>query len=124
LVSPAFSATTQSREPAVEEEQQGGLLGQIEVHSIDWIPDTEEGLLDRSGCLHVGIRGSLHTGADLSQDSELGFQQIPVPDVEQPGVPGMVGRIRERVGGRPVYVSVDIDVLDPAHAPGTGALVT
>jgi agmatinase len=45
---------------------------------------------------------------------------IPAPDVEQLGVTGMVVRIRQRVGDRPVYVSVDIDVLDPAHAPGTG----
>ena len=35
-------------------------------------------------------------------------------------MPGMVERIADRVGDRPVYVSVDIDVLDPAHAPGTG----
>ena len=45
---------------------------------------------------------------------------IPAPDVDQIGVTGMVERIRQRVGDRPVYVSVDIDVLDPAHAPGTG----
>jgi agmatinase len=57
---------------------------------------------------------------DLTQDSELGFQVISAADVEELGVPGMVERIRQRVGDRPVYVSVDIDVLDPAHAPGTG----
>ena len=45
---------------------------------------------------------------------------ISAPDVEQLGVAGMVERIRQRVGDRPVYVSLDIDVLDPAHAPGTG----
>ena len=45
---------------------------------------------------------------------------IAAPDVEQIGVAGMVERIRQRAGDRPVYVSVDIDVLDPAHAPGTG----
>jgi agmatinase len=95
-------------------------FGAAYTHGTPFRRASEEGLLDRSGCLHVGIRGSLYTGADLTQDSELGFQQLPAPDVEQLGVPGMVERIRERVGGRPVYVSVDIDVLDPAHAPGTG----
>jgi hypothetical protein len=84
-------------------------------------PPTEpEGLLDRTGCLHVGIRGPLYTDADLTEDSELGFQVVPAPDVEHLGVAGMVERIQQRVGDRPVYVSVDIDVLDPAHAPGTG----
>jgi agmatinase len=95
-------------------------FGAAYTHGTPFRRASEEGLLDRSGCLHVGIRGPLYTNADLSQDSELGFQAISAPDVEQLGVPGMVERIRERVGDRPVYVSVDIDVLDPAHAPGTG----
>ena len=80
----------------------------------------EEGLLDRSGCLHVGTRGSLYSGDDLHQDARLGFEVVSAPDVEYLGVRGMVERIADRVEDRPVYVSVDIDVLDPAHAPGTG----
>ena len=95
-------------------------FGAAYTHGTPFRRASEEGLLDRSGCLHVGVRGSLYTDADLTQDSELGFQHIPAPDVEELGVPGMIERIRDRVGGRPVYVSVDIDVLDPAHAPGTG----
>jgi agmatinase len=95
-------------------------FGAAYTHGTPFRRAAEEGLLDRTGCLHVGIRGPLYTDADLSQDSELGFQAIAAPDVEHLGVPGMVERIRDRVGDRPVYVSVDIDVLDPAHAPGTG----
>jgi len=45
---------------------------------------------------------------------------VSAPEVEHLGVTGLTERIADRVGGRPVYVSVDIDVLDPAHAPGTG----
>jgi agmatinase len=95
-------------------------FGAAYTHGTPFRRASEEGLLDRSGCLHVGVRGSLYTDADLTQDSELGFQHIPAPDVEELGVPGMVEQIADRVGDRPVYVSVDIDVLDPAHAPGTG----
>jgi agmatinase len=95
-------------------------FGAAYTHGTPFRRASEEGLLDRSGCLHVGVRGSLYTDADLTEDSELGFQHIPAPDVEELGVPGMVERIAGRVGDRPVYVSVDIDVLDPAHAPGTG----
>jgi len=95
-------------------------FGAAYTHGTPFRRAAEEGLLDRTGCLHVGIRGPLYTAADLTEDSELGFQVVSAPDVEQIGVPGMVERIRERVGDRPVYVSVDIDVLDPAHAPGTG----
>jgi len=95
-------------------------FGAAYTHGTPFRRASEEGLTDRSGCLHVGIRGPLYTGSDLSEDITLGFQQLTAPDVEQLGVPGMVEGIRQRVEDRPVYVSVDIDVLDPAHAPGTG----
>src|SRR5215467_12214900 len=95
-------------------------FGAAYTHGTPFRRASEEGLTDRSGCLHVGIRGPLYTGSDLSEDITLGFQQLTAPEVEQLGVPGMVEGIRQRVEDRPVYVSVDIDVLDPAHAPGTG----
>jgi arginase family enzyme len=92
---------------------------QVPVFAAQQVADAGD-LAVNAGCLHVGIRGPLYTDADLTQDSGLGFQVIAAPDVDQLAVPGMVERIAERVGDRPVYVSVDIDVLDPAHAPGTG----
>jgi agmatinase len=95
-------------------------FGAAYTHGTPFRRASEEGLLDRGGCLHVGTRGPLYTDADLGQDAELGFQVIPAPEVDQIGVTGMVEHIRQRVEDRPVYVSVDIDVLDPAHAPGTG----
>ena len=95
-------------------------FGAAYTHGTPFRRAAEEGLLDRTGCLHVGTRGPLYTDADLSQDVELGFQVIPAPEVDQLGVTGMAERIAQRVGDRPAYVSVDIDVLDPAHAPGTG----
>lgn len=90
------------------------------THGTPFRRASEEGLLDRSGCMHVGIRGPLYSDADLRQDSELGFRVISAPEIDHLGVTGIVERIADRVGDRPVYVSVDIDVLDPAHAPGTG----
>src|SRR6266705_710767 len=95
-------------------------FGAAYTHGTPFRRASEEGLLARAGCLHVGIRGPLYTGADLTEDSELGFQVVSAPEIEDLGVAGLVERIAARVGGRPVYVSVDIDVLDPAHAPGTG----
>jgi agmatinase len=95
-------------------------FGAAFTHGTPFRRAAEEGLLDRSGCVHVGIRGSLYSSDDLRQDGALGFEVIAAPEVEYLGVRGMVERVAERVGDRPVYVSVDIDVLDPAHAPGTG----
>jgi guanidinobutyrase / D-arginase len=95
-------------------------FGAAYTHGTPFRRASEEGLLDRSACLHVGIRGPLYSDADLTEDSELGFQVVSAPEVEDFGVAGLVERIASRVGDRPAYVSVDIDVLDPAHAPGTG----
>jgi agmatinase len=66
------------------------------------------------GC---GARSTRH--ADLSDDSSMGFAQITTDDVAEQGWPRWCADLA-RVGDAPVYVSVDIDVLDPAHAPGTG----
>jgi agmatinase len=95
-------------------------FGAAYTHGTPFRRAAEEGLLDQSGCLHLGIRGPLYSAADLTQDAALGFAVVSAPEVEYLGVRGMIERIAERVGDRPVYVSVDIDVLDPAHAPGTG----
>jgi agmatinase len=95
-------------------------FGAAYTHGTPFRRAAEEGLLDQTGCLHVGIRGPLYGAADLDSDAALGFRVIAAPDLDQLGVTGVIERIRHRVGDRPVYVSVDIDVLDPAHAPGTG----
>jgi agmatinase len=68
----------------------------------------------------MGIRGPLYAATDLEDDAALGFQIVRADDYETDGVKGAVDRMRRRLGDGPVYVSIDIDVLDPAHAPGTG----
>ncbi|WP_035857336.1 agmatinase [Cryptosporangium arvum] len=95
-------------------------FGEPTTHGTPFRRASEEGLLDRERCLHVGIRGPLYTPDDLTADGVLGFQVIRADDYETSSVTDVVARMRRRLGGGPVYVSVDIDVLDPAHAPGTG----
>jgi agmatinase len=95
-------------------------FGAAYTHGTPFRRASEEGLLDRSGCIHVGIRGSVYSDVDLAEDSELGFQVVAAPEIDQIGISGVVERIQQRVEERPVYVSVDIDVLDPGLAPGTG----
>ena len=90
------------------------------THGTPFRRASEEGLVDRSGCLHVGTRGPLYSTQDLVQDAELGFQVVGSTEMDDIGARGVVDRIRDRVQERPVYLSVDIDVLDPAFAPGTG----
>jgi agmatinase len=95
-------------------------FGAAYTHGTPFRRASEEGLIDRSGSMHVGIRGPLYGAADLRDDAGLGFTVVPAVEIEELGTRGVVERIRARVQERPVYVSVDIDVLDPAFAPGTG----
>ena len=95
-------------------------FGQRFTHGTPFRRAWEEGLLLRDRSIHVGLRGPLYSDTDLSDDSGMGFAQITSDDVEARGVADVVAHILARVGDAPVYVSVDIDVLDPAHAPGTG----
>jgi agmatinase len=95
-------------------------FGAAYTHGTPFRRASEEGLIDRSGCLHVGTRGPLYARQDLVDDRELGFQIVPSVEIDDIGARGIAERIRERVGERPVYLSVDIDVLDPSFAPGTG----
>lgn len=80
----------------------------------------EEGLLLPGSSVHVGIRGPLYDAQDLVDDKNFGFSIIRATDFDRLGVDEIVRRVRGRVGDAAVYLSVDIDVLDPAFAPGTG----
>jgi agmatinase len=90
------------------------------THGTPFRRASEEGLLDREASTHVGIRASLYDALDLSRDRELGFAVIPATRFDDTGARGVAEQIIERVGDRPVYLSIDIDVLDPGSAPGTG----
>lgn len=95
-------------------------FGQPITHGTPFRRAAEEGLLDPDGCLHIGTRASLYAVSDLTDDRNLGFEIVSADDVQDLGTRGAVERMRERLGDRPVYVSVDIDVLEPGLAPGTG----
>jgi agmatinase len=90
------------------------------THGTPFRRAVEEGVLDLNVSAHVGIRGPLYSKGDIDDDKELGFAIVSTTEVARHGVDEAVDRVSSRVGDRPVYVSIDIDVLDPAHAPGTG----
>ena len=90
------------------------------THGTPFRRAAEEGLFIDGSSMHVGIRGPLYSRDDLKNDEELGFKVVHCDDLQEHGVEHVVQRIRDRVGDHPLYLSIDIDVLDPAHAPGTG----
>ena len=90
------------------------------THGTPFRRASEQGLIVKGHSAHVGIRGSLYDRQDLLDDEELGFTVVHCRDIDRIGVDGIVERVVERVGDHPLYVSIDIDVLDPAFAPATG----
>jgi agmatinase len=90
------------------------------THGTPFRVAIEEGLLLKDHSVHVGIRGSLYAASDLSDDEDLGFTIVHAREFHTSAFLDIIERVNRRVGDAPLYVSIDIDVLDPAHAPGTG----
>jgi agmatinase len=81
----------------------------------------EEGLVDVGRSIEVGLRGSLYDRNDWTTlRTELGLDYLTTEDVLRIGPDATAAAIRARVGDRPAFISFDIDVVDPAFAPGTG----
>ncbi|WP_407565069.1 agmatinase [Streptomyces sp. 184] len=95
-------------------------FGAAYTHGTPFRRAVEEGVVDTEALSHVGIRGPLYGRKDLDDDEKMGFGIVTSADVMRRGVDEVTDQLRQRIGDRPLYVSVDIDVLDPAHAPGTG----
>jgi agmatinase len=94
--------------------------GERYFHGTPFRRAVEDGLIDTSRSVLAGMRGPLYAAADLEYPRELGFTVIPNHELTTLA-PKDYGRlVRERVGSGPCYISFDIDVLDPAFAPGTG----
>lgn len=98
--------------------------GERYFHGTPFRRAVEEGLLDPAHSLLAGMRGPLYGPEDTDVPRELGFEVIPGPDLLAMTPDQYGDRVRARVGagGRvgPTFLSFDIDVLDPASAPGTG----
>lgn len=81
----------------------------------------EQGLLANDSNIHAGIRTTLSGLSDYDNDGYCGFEIVEAREIDHLGTEGIIRKIRERVGTtKPVYLSIDIDTLDPAFAPATG----
>ncbi|KAM7190060.1 agmatinase 1 [Naviculisporaceae sp. PSN 640] len=80
-----------------------------------------EGLLKNDTNIHAGIRTTLSGPSDYENDGYCGFEIVEAREIDTIGTEGIIRKIRNRVGTKnPVYLSIDIDTLDPAFAPATG----
>jgi agmatinase len=94
--------------------------GERYFHGTPFRRAIEEGLIDPARSLLAGMRGPLYGPEDMDVPRELGFEVIDGVDLVSMTPDAYAERVRTKVGDGPAYLSFDIDVLDPASAPGTG----
>ena len=80
----------------------------------------EEGLIDASKTVQIGIRGAQNISEGWDYSEAAGMRVMFVEEVQKRGVDAIIEETRNIVGDAPVYLSFDIDSIDPAFAPGTG----
>ena len=95
-------------------------FGQQYFHGTTFKRAVEEGLLDAGASVQAGMRGSLYGAQDIKDALDLGFTVVSTDELRDLGPAKYGDLVRMTAGDRPVFVSFDIDFLDPAYAPGTG----
>ncbi|NXC49639.1 SPEB protein, partial [Penelope pileata] len=95
-------------------------LGEKIYHGTPFRRCVDEGLLDCSRVVQIGIRGSSFTPDPYKFCRDQGFRVVLAEECWRKSLVPLMGEVRQQMGSGPVYISFDIDGLDPAYAPGTG----
>jgi guanidinobutyrase len=96
------------------------MFGERITHGTPFRRATEEGLLDPSRVVQIGVRATGYAADDFDWSREQGFRVVQVEECWHRSLDPLMAEVREQIGSGPVYISFDIDGLDPAFAPGTG----
>jgi guanidinobutyrase len=96
------------------------MFGERVTHGTPFRRAVEEGLLACDRVWQIGLRGSGYTADDFDWPRRQGFTIVPAHEVWYQSLAPLMAQVRERVGTTPVYITFDIDGLDPAYAGGTG----
>ena len=96
------------------------VFGEKYNHGTPFRRAIEEGLIDPSHSIQIGMRGSLYDPNEHKMAAELGMLLIPAHKVREMGTDELIRTALERVGDKPCFLTFDIDFVDPAYAPGTG----
>ncbi|KAA1467790.1 Arginase/deacetylase [Dentipellis sp. KUC8613] len=97
----------------------GGSVQSRITHGSFFYVAWEEGLMANNS-MHAGIRCKMTGEYDITNDEQVGFKVVSTDDLDDIGIAEVIRRIRKRIGDSPVYLSLDIDVIDPGLAPATG----
>lgn len=95
-------------------------FGEPIAHGTPFRRCVEEGLIDGNRTVQIGLRGTGYASDDFDWPREQGFRVVQAEECWYKSLTPLMEEVREKVAGGPVYLSMDIDGLDPAFAPGTG----
>jgi guanidinobutyrase len=96
------------------------MFGEEIAHGTPFRRAVEEGLLDCKRVVQIGVRGTGYAADDFDWSTEQGFRVVQAEECWHKSLVPLMAEVREQMGDGPVYISFDIDGLDPAFAPGTG----
>jgi guanidinobutyrase len=96
------------------------MFGESIAHGTPFRRAVEAGILDTSRCVQIGLRGSGYAADDFDWPRQQGFRVVQAEDCWHRSLTPLMAEVRAQMGDGPVYLSYDIDSLDPAFAPGTG----
>lgn len=96
------------------------MFGEKIAHGTPFRRAVEEGLLDCERVVQIGLRGTGYSAKDFDWSREQGFRVVPVEACWHQSLAELASEVVEQMGHKPVYLTFDIDSLDPAFAPGTG----
>ena len=95
-------------------------FGKPYYHGSPFRRAVEENLLIPENSIQVGMRGSVYSKDAYDDSISLGFKVVTMADIRKMGLPALIESIRDRIGCTKVFITFDIDIVDPAFAPGTG----
>lgn len=98
------------------------MFGEQIAHGTPFRRAVEEGLLDCQRVVQIGLRGTGYADDDFDWPRQQGFRVVQAEECWHQSLTPLMAEVREQIGSGPVYLSYDIDSLDPAYAPGTGTL--
>ena len=96
------------------------MFGSKITHGTPFRRAVEAGVLDCDRVVQIGVRGTGYEADDFDWPRRQGFRVVQAEECWHRSLEPLMGEVRDQVGGGPVYLSFDIDGLDPAFAPGTG----
>ena len=96
------------------------MFGSKIAHGTPFRRAVEAGVLDCDRVVQIGVRGTGYEADDFDWSRRQGFRVVQAEECWHRSLEPLMGEVRDQVGGGPVYLSFDIDGLDPAFAPGTG----